>query len=230
MRRCPFPVVLVSLVLLRALWCTTAPGQVTLVSPEEGRRAIKNLPPAPPRAVSPAVPAPPPAAALVSAARPARATILPERFGGWIGGPTQTFSPFNAATFSGEVAPVLVEYGYSGGERRRYSRGAQTLEMDALRLKDSSGSYGLYTFYRGEDWETRDNGREQIAFRGGELLLRKEEVLVRASLSGGSPGARLNDADLRELISQLETNGGGPLPTLPLYLPQNGLLRKSRSS
>lgn len=201
------------LVLLSAvLGCASGFGQVTLVSPDEGRRALKNLPPAPP----------------ADPARLRRGALLPDSFAGWVGGASQHFGQFNAGALAGDDAPILVEYGYLSAERKRFTKGEQVLSMDAVRLKDSTGSYGLFTFYRGEDWETRDTGQEHIAFRGGELLLRKEEVLIRASLSGTPPSPRLKDADLRELIAQMETNGGGLLPTLPLYFSEDGLLRKSR--
>ncbi len=197
-------------------------AQVTLVSPEEGKRALKSLPSAPPRAAAPAPLTPP------AAPRPRRGSILPDSFAGWTGSAPQRFGQYNAAALAGDDAPLLVEYGYVGAERRRFTKGQQVLNVDAVRLKDSSGSYGLFTYYRGEDWETRDTGKEHIGVHAGQLLLRKDEVLVRASLGGGPEGLRLKDADLRELIAQLETDGGGPLPNLPLYLPENGLLPKSR--
>jgi len=196
-------------------------AQVTLVSPEEAKRALKNLPPAP-RAAAPAP------AASPAVPRLRRGSILPDSFGGWTGSAPQRFGQYNAAALVGDEAPLLLEYGYVGAERRRFTKGQQVLNMDAVRMKDSTGSYGLFTYYRGEDWDTRNTGKEHIGVRGGELLLRKDEVLVRASLAGGPDGPRLKEADLRELIAQLETDGGGPLPNLPLYLPESGLLPKSR--
>ncbi len=193
-------------------------GQVTLVSPEEGKRALENLPPAPASQKAGAKPAPIP--------RPRRGSMLPDRFAGWVSADTERFGPYNAATIAGKDAPVLVEYGYRGAERTTYRRNEQTLTVGAIRLQDSSGSYGLYTFYRGEDWETRDLGEEQIAARGGDLLIHKQEILVRASLS--DPGARLSPDEVRELRAELEVNGGGPVPTLPRYLPEKGLLPKTR--
>ncbi len=232
-------VVLCSIALLQV---TSGFGQVTLVSPEEGRRALKNFPPEPPKTKSnQAVPTAPDATAAAPdsvARRPKpiqkRGTVLPDSFAGWVGAPTQTFGPYSAATLAGDDAPILLEYGYLGAERKQFTKQGRTLSVEALRLKDSSGSYGLFTYYRGEDWQTSETGREHIAIRGPQILVRKEEILVRASFPdgpaavGAGAGARITDADLRELLAQLETSGGGALPTLPLYFPERGLLRKSR--
>lgn len=204
--------ILVFLVVL----CSTASAQVTLVSPEEGRKALKDA-----QSQAPARPD------SRAGAQPWRGTLLPEQFAGWVGAPAQTYGAYNAATLAGDDAPVLVEFGYLGAERRRYTRDGQVLTVDAIRLKDSSGSYGLYTYYRGEDWGARDTGQEQIAVRGNQVLARKEEVVARAVLEG-SLSARLGNADVRELLAGLGTKGGGPVPNLPLYLPEKGLLRKTR--
>ena len=180
---------------------------------------MKDLPDAPPAAAKTARQPPAPSTPEV---RPRRGTILPENFAGWTGKAAETFGPYNAATLAGGDAPILVEYGYAGAERRKFTKRGQVLSVEALRLKDASGSYGLFTYYRGQDWTTQETGREQLAWHGGDFLLRKQEVLVRASVQGGSPGAQLSVADLRELADGLETSGGGPLPTLPLYFPPGG--------
>ena len=207
------------------LFSSTVFGQLTLVSPEEGRRALKELPAAPPAAAKTA--SQPPASSTPTTG-PRRGTILPDNFAGWVGTAAQTFGRYTAATLAGDEAPILVEYGYVGAERRQFTKESQTLSVEAVRLKDTSGSYGLFTLYRGQDWTTRETGTEQLAWRGTDFLLRKEEVLVRASLQGRSSNARLSVADLRELAAGLETLGGGPLPTLRLYLPERGVLPESR--
>lgn len=193
--------------------------QVTLISPEEGKRALKNLPPQPakPATAAPATPA--------SRAKPAG--ILPDSFNGWAGVSKQVFGPYSAATLAGDLAPFLVEYGYVGGERRQFQKDHQTLAVDALRMKDSSGSYGFFTFSRGEGWTTSEAGQGQIARQRRELLARKGDVVIRASLPEGSRIPQLSDDDVHELLAQLGTQGGGPLPTLPQHLPARGLVRNS---
>ena len=207
------------------LFSSTVFSQVTLVSPEEGRRALKELPAAPPAAAKTA--SRPPASSTPTTG-PKRGTILPDTFAGWAGTAARTFGRYSAATLAGDEAPILVEYGYVGAERRQFTKESQTLSVEAVRLKDASGSYGLFTLYRGQDWTTRETGTEQLAWRGTDFLLRKEEVLVRASLQGRSSNARLSVAELRELAAGLETLGGGPLPPLRLYLPERGVLPESR--
>ena len=212
---------LVLLVLFSSTAFSPASRQVTLVPPEEGQRALKQLPAAPQTA------GPPPAGSTATAG-PRCGTLLPDNFAGWVGTAPETFGPYNAATLAGDAAPILLEYGYVGAERRKFTKSGQTLSVEALRLKDASGSYGLFTYYREQDWTIRKSGTEQLAWRGTDFLLRKEEVLVRASLQSDSPNARLSVADLDELAAGLETLGGGPLPTLKLYLPQRGVLPASR--
>ena len=212
---------LVLLVLFSSAAFSPASRQVTLVPPEEGQRALKGLP------ATPKTASPPPAGSTATAG-PRRGTILPDNFAGWVGTAPETFGPYNAATLAGDAAPILLEYGYVGAERRKFTKSGQTLSVEALRLKDASGNYGLFTYYREQDWTIRESGTEQLAWRGTDFLLRKEEVLVRASLRGDSPHARLSVGDLGELAAGLETLGGGPLPTLKLYLPQRGVLPASR--
>lgn len=206
------------------LFASLSAAQVTLISPEEGRRALKNMPPAPP-AASKRAPGAQPQPATTPTARPRRGTMLPDRFGGWTAAaPAELYGPYNAASLSPSDGPVLVEYGFAGAERRRFSNNGQTMTVEAFRMKDSSGSYGLYTFYRGENWEAKDAGGERTALHGPEALVHKDEVLVRASLDSG---AAFPEADLRALAAEVESKGGGPLPTLPSYLPDKGLVPKS---
>jgi hypothetical protein len=184
---------------------TLAFGQVKLVPPEEGRRALEQLPPSPSPAVQPA----------------RKQFMLPDGFAGWKAGPRHLFGPYNAATVAGPDAPLLVEYGYTSAERSEFRKQGQALHLHAFRMKDSSGSYGLFTFYRDETWQGGEAAGAQFARRGAELLLRKQEVFVR------SADARLSADDLRQLAGQLGVSGGGVLPTLPGYLPGKGLLSNS---
>lgn len=180
-------------------------GQVKLIAPEEGRRALEQLPPGP----SPAVRA------------PRKQFMLPDAFAGWTAGPRQLFGPYSAATVAGSDGPLLVECGYTSAERREFRKHGQAVRLDAFRMKDSSGSYGLFTFYRDETWQCGEVAGAQFARRGAELLLHKQEVFVR------SADARLSEDDLRQLAGQLGVSGGGFLPTLPGYLPGKGLLSNS---
>ena len=181
---------------------TAAPAQMQLISPEEVHRLSQ----------APATP------------RKPRAALLPARLRGWTPGPAETFGAFNASTLAGGDAAVLVEYGFEGAERRTFTRGPQSLVVEALRFRDSSGSYGAYSFYRDEEWETRD-GPWQIAVRGSEVLLRKDEAVVRARLAGGGI---LAGADVDGLAEVVATAGGGPLPSLPTFLPEKGLRSRTR--
>jgi len=188
------------------LFASLAGAQVTFVSPEEARKALQS---ARPSSSKPGAPA----------AR--RANLLPNQFAGWKAASLRKFGPFNAATLAGADAPVLLEYEYQQGEQRQYTNGSRQLTVNAFRMKDASGSYGLFTYYRAEDWESSGITGGQAATRGDQALLRKEEVLVRAS------GARLSHAELAALAGDLATAGGGLLPSLPRYLPDRGLVPRS---
>lgn len=147
--------------------------------------------------------------------------MLPDSFAGWTAGPRQQFGHYSAATLVGSDAPLFVEYGFVSAERREYRKLGQSVQLDAVRMKDSSGSYGLYTFYRGPEWRTGEISDAQFARRDAQLLLRRQEVFVR------SADARLNDEEVRQLAGQLGVSDGGPLPTLPHYLPGKGLVPNS---
>lgn len=202
------------------IFTACAGAQVTIVSPEEGKKALNEMRQRSSQPASTQASQPDPAPAITKG-------LLPDDFAGWTAvGPTQSFGAFSAATLAGGDGAVLVEYGFAGAERRQFTRDSQTIELEALRMRDSSGSYGLYTFFRGEDWEARDVGRDQVAVRGNELLLRKEEVVVRGR--GGEQGKRLSEADVQELLSRLGVRGGGPLPTVQRYLPTDRLIPKTR--
>jgi hypothetical protein len=178
-------------------------AQVTLISPEEGRKALKQQQDE----------------SQKQAAR--RADLLPGQFSSWKAASVRKFGPYSAATLAGADAPVLLEYQYREGVQRQYLDGARSLHVEALRMKDSSGSYGLFTYYRGEDWQVSNVAGGQAAVRGDQLLFRKDEVLVRAS------GARLSPEEIAALAGEVGSNGGGPLPSLPNHMPQKGLVPRS---
>ncbi len=207
MQRCPYALLLFAVLLCAPLiLAPPASAQVTFVSPEEARKILKD-------SQTPDQKAKPPDSRRVS--------LLPDQFAAWKATSLRKFGEYNAATLAGEDAPVLLEYQYQRAEQRQYTDGSRALTVDAFRLKDSSGSYGLFTYYRSEDWQTSDVTGAQVASRGEQTLLRKEEVLARVS------GGRLSPSELAALAAGLGVVGGGPLPTLPHYLPERDLVVRS---
>lgn len=180
-------------------------AQVTFVSPEEAREILKD------------------SQASGQKTKPAvqRTNLLPDQFAGWEARSLRKFGEYSASTLAGADAPVVLEYRYQNAERRQYTEGSRTLTVDAFRMKDSSGSYGLFTYYRSEDWQTADVPGAQAASHGDQTLLRKEEVLARVS------GAHLSPSELAALAADLGVVGGGPLPTLPHFLPERNLVVRS---
>lgn len=188
------------------LFAGLACAQVTFVSPEEARKALESAQRSGPRPGAPAA---------------LRANLLPDQFAGWKAISLRKFGPYSAATLAGADAPVLLEYEYQHGEQRQYRDGSRQLTVNAFRMKDASDSYGLFTYYRSEDWESSEIAGGQAATRGGLALLRKEEVLAHGW------GARLSREELAALAKDLATTGGGRLPLLPRYLPDKGLVARS---
>ncbi len=177
-------------------------GQVVFVSPEQARKIEADI-----HAQKPVSKIP--------------GAMLPDGFASWKGAPVEKFGSVNAGTLVGSDAPIVVEYQYQAAERRRYVNAGRTITAEAFWMKDASGSYGLFTFLRNESWQPMAIAGTHAATRGDNALLRKENVLVRIS------GSRMSTADLSALASSIQTGEGGPLPTLPRYLPEPGMVERS---
>src|SRR5467141_2501096 len=76
--------------------------------------------------------------------------ILPKSFAGWVAD-ASTPSEAISAEVSQAPQPVLAEYGWTQTESRQYLQGKSMLTVSLHKLKDPSGSYGLYSFLRTPD-------------------------------------------------------------------------------
>ena len=154
-------------------------------------------------------------------ARPAHAN-LPDSFNGW---QTKSFHPIPAsrlAFFAGDDAPLLHEYGFVSGQRREYARDDSTLTVTLWQLRDATGSYGLFTFYREEGMDAAE-GEGAVVAQPGRWLARRGLYVVDAR------GADLEGAEAQMLLSQIPSPRAAAevLPPLPEYLPTENLIPSS---
>ncbi|MBI4465485.1 MAG: hypothetical protein HY647_12335 [Acidobacteria bacterium] len=147
---------------------------------------------------------------------------LPNTFNGW---QTRSFQPVLAgqlAQFAEEDAALLEEYGFVSGERREYTRGDARLTATLWQMRDASGSFGLYTFYRTPEMEISET-EDQMALGADRLLLRRGLYVLDAR------GAPLSADDARLLLAKVPSLTGAQalLPPLLAYLPQENRVANS---
>src|SRR5579864_4530560 len=73
---------------------------------------------------------------------------LPDSFKGWQATSSTVIGSNRLGEVAGSDAPLIREYGFASGERREYAHGDARLSATLWKMKDSSGSYGLFTLYR----------------------------------------------------------------------------------
>ncbi|OFW09958.1 MAG: hypothetical protein A3G20_02080 [Acidobacteria bacterium RIFCSPLOWO2_12_FULL_59_11] len=148
---------------------------------------------------------------------------LPNGFGGW---GTKSFLPITAArlsSFAGEDAPVVREYGFVAGQRREYVKGSFLLTVTLWQMQDSTGSYGLFTFYREPGMATVEGEQEQAVAGGDRWLIQQGPYVVDIR------GTGLTIGEAKFLATQIPRprRSEDMLPTLPDYLPQQALVPQS---
>ncbi|MBI4441783.1 MAG: hypothetical protein HY649_00250 [Acidobacteria bacterium] len=147
---------------------------------------------------------------------------LPNSFSGW---QMTSFRPVAAgqlAQYAGEDTALLEEYGFVVGERREYVRGDDRLTVSLWQMRDTTGSYGLYTFYRDPEMETSEE-QDRISLGAARLVMQRGLHVVEAR------GARLDAEEARMLltgVASLAKFQDLP-PPLPQYLPQENFVAGS---
>jgi hypothetical protein len=164
--------------------------------------------------------------ALASGTRNAAARepeLLPEELGGWKRTEWQRVeSPRLERVNQGDVAALLREYGAQGAEEATYRRGADEGRVTVYEMADRSGAYGAFTllgaptglrtYHRVALGEAGAAGVDAGLFYQGNFLVNWRK---------GGP--------LDELEEHLKRLAGAQasLPTLPSYLPAEGLVAGS---
>ena len=147
---------------------------------------------------------------------------LPDSFNGWT---TMNFQPITAGRlteFAGSDAPLLREYGFLSGEHREYSREDARLTVTLWRMKDSSGSYGLFSFYR-EIGTASMEAQDRVAIWPNRLVIQHGPYLMDAQ------GARLTIGEAKQLLARIPAlrREDNLVPLLPGFLPEENLIAQS---
>jgi hypothetical protein len=152
-------------------------------------------------------------AVLFLAVLPAAAQrTLPDSFAGWTGDGTGSVSPV--------PHPLLGEYGFNSFDTRVYRRGSEGIDVALYDMKDASGAYGLYSILRTSSMSRADLTEHSSISNDTEVVLVGDLVLY----------IRSNDIpriepELKALIAAVAFKAHeGPLPTLPLHLPQKNVV------
>lgn len=156
---------------------------------------------------------------LLFAALPAVAqSRLPAELGEWRGAAAETVDSPRLETFAGTDAPVLREYGIAGAERRRYARGNEEFVLTLYRMRDPTGAFGAFSYFRSPDMVAA-NLAPFSAIGADRALFVVGSVLVEAR--GAEPLGRATE--LKSLASLLAAGADKtPYPILGEYFPREG--------
>ena len=149
-------------------------------------------------------------------------SLLPDSFSGWKTNIYRPVSTDQLPEFAGNDAPIVREYGFLSGEYKKYVNADSTLTVRLWQMKDVSGSFGLYTFYRDIGTASLEQG-DRIAIWPDRLLIQRGVYLLDAR------GASLKMGEGRLLLAGIipAPESENLLPSLPLYLPQENLIPQS---
>ena len=151
---------------------------------------------------------------------PSPAALLPDMLDGWSAtAPAKVLA--DAAAADAANAAALKEYEFTGGASIQYKRDGETLSVRALRFQDTSGAYGMYSFYRQNGWPKADIGSGAASNRN-RVLFWKGEILVDATFSQIGP---LAASEMRELAARIPNASGNRsiMPPILANLPQHWL-------
>ncbi len=148
---------------------------------------------------------------------PQGSVILPPAFNGWQKSERSAKTSTDPATASATDAAVLKEYGFSDMETATYSREDRKLQVKALRFRDASGAYGVFTFYLDPEMQTAKIPDQGVA-NNSRILFYRGNILVQANLDRITA---MSAADMRALSDVLPKIHGNlsTLPSLPRELP-----------
>ncbi len=144
---------------------------------------------------------------------------VPRAFAGWV----QSSAP-SQPDFSTDQQALLHEFRIETATLTHYEQNGRTLDLSVIRFPDYTDAYGAFTFWRepnmlpqkiGDDAASGDN--RVVFFRGNILVDARFDRVTAMTLS-----------QLRDLSRQLPVSkSAGNAPTLPKYIPQDGLAQSS---
>ncbi|HLH05906.1 MAG TPA: DUF6599 family protein [Terriglobales bacterium] len=160
------------------------------------------------------------AAALPGLAQQGKSDFLPKIFAGWV-----KIAPGHVSTDPNEADPVngslLKEFGFAELDSATYTKEGRKLSIKAARFADASGAYGSFLFYCTPELPAETIGDDAFS-NGTRVVFYRANILVDATFDRVTP---MSAGELRELAGDLPHPGGnaGNLPSLPNYLPTQGL-------
>lgn len=162
---------------------------------------------------------------------PGAGDLLPAQMGEWRAVPdkSQKFSSVEAGVFAPDAdAAALDEFGFLGAQRREYlqEKGARHITVDAIRMKDTTGAFGAFTWYRRAGWRedsnmSKDPRRFQAAVGKDEAVLQRNRFTLHVT------GAQLTHEDLTQLVAALPSLEDEPMPPLGEFLPPEHMVLSS---
>ncbi len=147
---------------------------------------------------------------------------LPESFNRWESQSVRPIAAAQLSEFAGDDAGLVSEYGFVTGEHREYAKGSATLAVNLWKMRDASGGFGLYTYYR-EVGTASLEGRDLVAIWPERLMIQHGPYVVDAR------GAKLTLGDAKRLVAKIPAlpKAEMQLPDLPGYLPEVNLTPQS---
>lgn len=155
--------------------------------------------------------------------------VLPASFGGWSGVVQPGLAPAavnssdsKAGVTAQQQSAALAEYGFVAGENGTYKKGTESLQVDAYRMKDPTGAYGVLTYLRPADMPRANASLGKHAFSSeNEALMLAGNVVVDVH----GTDLRRHEGDLKALLQQVSAHAEmGALPTLWEQLPGKQIL------
>ena len=150
--------------------------------------------------------------------------LLPDAFAGWVSdAPLKNVT--DPAQVDSNAAAALKENEFTHAALATYKRDGETLTVHALGFLDSSGAYGIYTYYRQNGWPKEDIGSGATS-NGNRVLFWVGTTVIDATFSHVGP---MSAAEMRELATQLPAVQGNKAIAPPILsdLPQQSLDRQT---
>ena len=152
-------------------------------------------------------------------AQQSNSDFLPKIFAGWDRTAVQTSADPNQA--DPVNAALLKEFGFTDLNSATYTKGDRKINVKAARFADASGAFGSFLFYRTPEAAPETIGDDAFS-NGTRVVFYRGNVLVDVTLDRVTP---MTAGELRELANDLPlpTGSARNLPSLPNYLPAQGL-------
>ncbi|MSO20608.1 MAG: hypothetical protein EXQ56_09140 [Acidobacteria bacterium] len=149
---------------------------------------------------------------------------LPEKFGDWQGSPLKAITDGDLSATAGENAAIFREYGFVSGDQREYIRGGEKLTATLWKMRDATGSLGIFTFFNGPGRKVEKVSEDVISTGNGSLYLWRGAYLLEAR------GPEIARDELPALTAEIPATDDreAVLPALPSFFPIENLIPLSR--